>query len=47
MLLADAEGVSDGFCGRHGDGDGVFNGWVILRQAWVIRPSRIGTSRDG
>lgn len=29
MLLADAEGVSDGFCGRHGDGDGVFDGWVI------------------
>ncbi len=29
MLLADAVGVSDGFCGRHGDGDGVFNGWVI------------------
>lgn len=22
MLLADAEGVPDGFCGRHGDGDG-------------------------
>lgn len=26
MLLADAKGVSDGFCGRHGDGDGVFDG---------------------